>query len=167
MAAAAYIRAVPQGLATLTMWFASSAVATPLLAQVGPYRVPPDTVFLATSNPHRLYWMRAADTLGEMVPTLTVTAQHWTASGAGFVVVSRQMDIDIERNVRQDTVRVDGFGHVTVPSGPAAAHAVDFFLRFPTQATKIQVGSTWADTLSSPIAQLRASARSPEADTTR
>lgn len=117
-----------------------------LSAQTAAYRAPADTVFLITSNPHRLYWVDGNDTVGELSESLTLTAQHWRAVGARFAVTTRQLDLDIRRPVRDDTLDVDASGHVAIPPGRAGDHAVDFTVHFPSGAPRLTVGFTWSDT---------------------
>jgi hypothetical protein len=120
-----------------------------LSAQTAVYRAPGDTAFLITSNPHRLYWVRGGDTVGAMNESLTLTAQRWRPADGGFVVTTRQLDLDIQRSIRDDTLNVDASGHVAVPPGRAGDHAVDFTVHFPRGAPRLATGFTWADTTQS------------------
>jgi hypothetical protein len=115
-------------------------------AQTGVYHAPPDTTFLITYNPHRLYWVRGGDTLGGTNPALTVSSQRWRSSGRGFLVTTHQVDLDLSRRVRDDTLRVDSSGHVAIPVGSAGSHAVDFTIHFPSGAPHLTPGFTWSDT---------------------
>lgn len=128
---------------------ASLLIATPQLAisQTGAYRAPSDTVFLITYNPHRLYWIRGDDTLGGTNPSLTVSAQVWRPSGRGFLVATHQADLDLNRDVRNDTLRMDSSGHVTIPPEKrSGTHAVDFTVHFPHGAPHLVPGFSWSDT---------------------
>jgi hypothetical protein len=124
-------------------------LVTPQLAtaQTGQYHAPPDTAFLITYNPHRLYWVRGGDTLGGTSPSLTVSSQHWRSGDGGFLVATHQVDLDLSRQVRNDTLRVDSSGHVTIPvDRRSGTHAVDFTVHFPRGAPQLTPGFSWSDT---------------------
>jgi hypothetical protein len=132
----------------------SGALAWTAGAQTGAYRAPADTVYLITSNPHRLYWVTGRDTVGDMVPSVTVSTQLWrrapgSRAGASFTVLTRQRDLNVMRGERVDSLLVDAAGRVTVPAGPPAAHAVDFTVHLPAGAPVLAVGMTWRDTTAS------------------
>lgn len=122
---------------------------TSLWAQLPNYKPPSTEVFVATTNPYRMYWLRGKDTIGAPVQELTLERQSWSRAGSGLRVLLDQLALDVTRRTSTDTFDVEPNGRVARINGkaPGVHERVDFLLHLPT--TPLTVGTTWMDTLAS------------------
>jgi hypothetical protein len=125
------------------------ALPVSVWAQVPNYKVPSSEVFVATTNPYRMYWLRGNDTIGSPVRELTLEGQSWSREGSALRVLINQLTLDAGRRTTSDTFVVEPNGRVASINGkmPGVHSRVDFLLRLPT--APLAVGVTWMDTLSS------------------
>lgn len=129
------------------------AVSTPAAsaAQGAPsYSVPDRTIFIESTNPHLMYWIVGADTLGSPVESVTLESQLWARPGPDFQVVVRRESLLPEASVRTDTFQIDPHGKVLAINSraPGLHERVDFVPRLP--AHPLRIGAQWGDTLRIP-----------------
>src|SRR5256885_308407 len=116
-----------------------------LSAQAPSYKAPSADVFVATTNPFRMYWLRGKDTVGSPVRELTLERQSWSRSGGALRVVLDQLMLDATRHEKKDTIVVEPNGRIASINGktPGVHGRVDFLLRLPTE--RLVRGITWTD----------------------
>jgi hypothetical protein len=120
--------------------------AAPAGAQGG-YRAQPDTLFVESLNPYRMWFVRGGDTLGNSVRSLSVERQVWRTAGDSLVVPVVTHTLNLSAEAESETLGMTRRGHVTSVDGQAdkVRGRYDFVLRLPPGLTLAE-GTAWADT---------------------
>lgn len=122
---------------------ASLLAAVPAAAQAR-FLPQPDTLFYEGINPHRMYLVRGADTLGIPVRRFAVQRQTWRDSAGTLVVHQRGDEVQVHGRVSRDSARFDGRG-AEVDAGGAYSGLM-LQLRLPADGD-LRPGRVWLDTL--------------------
>lgn len=114
------------------------------------YRAPADTVWYERIRPHRVYWLRGADSLGWRGVEASVEAHVWSSVAADTLTGTvLRIALDADRGVEEDTVTAMSWGRVRSIRGAGAGSpwSRDLLPPLPEDGRDIAPGDAWSDTL--------------------